>query len=479
MKLRFSVLWHLVWSIIFSVTVCAQDLKYIEYDTDFISPETYRARRQKVMQEIGIEAAAIFYSAPVRFRNGDVDYQYRQDNSLYYLTGFIEPSAILMLSPSGISVRSLEDTSKTVVVNEILFVQPRNPMREMWTGRRYGPAGAVKLRGLEYAATNDKFSSVFRSVISSQMLKTLFVPKFREDLTGEIAGLLKPVRGVMEDTTRLVEVKDATGMIRKMRMIKSPEEIELLTKATEISALAHNQAMMSCEPGMHEYELQAIYEYVYRKMGAEYAGYPCIVGAAENSVILHYEKDRRIINDGDIVLADCAAEYHGYSSDITRTYPANGTFSPAQRRIYEIVLSAQKAAMSMLKPGVPWMEVSQKAAQVIEEGLFNLGIVKEKNGREFRRFFMHGLGHPIGLDVHDVGQMTLEAGMMYTVEPGIYITEGSEGVDPSYYNLGVRIEDVVLITEDGYKHLSVDSPREIDEVEALMKKKGIGNQLIR
>lgn len=479
MKRMFSTVFRFAVFVLASAVVVAQDLKYIEHDTDFISPATYRARRQKLMQEIGNDAVAIFYAAPERFRNGDVEYQYRQDDNFYYLTGFTEPNAILVLNSRGINVQNPEDTTKMISVNEILYVQPRNPTRETWTGRRYGPAGAMMLRGLQYAETNDRFESRLRGLTFSPGLKYLYLPTFRSDFSGEIADLMRPLRSMLDQISTRVELRDPTPTVRKMRIVKSPEEIAIIAKATQISALAHNQAMMSCEPGMYEYELQGLYEYVFRRMGAEYAGYPCIVGAAENSVTLHYNSDRRGIHDGDIVLSDCAAEYHGYSSDVTRTYPANGKFSPAQKSIYEIVLDAQKAAMSLLKPGVNWIEVSQKATQVIEDGLFKLGIIKEKNGREYRRFFMHGLGHPVGLDVHDVGQPTLEAGMIYTVEPGIYIAEGSEGVDPSYYNIGVRIEDTVLITPDGYKNLSADSPREISDIESLMKEKGIGNQPVR
>jgi len=232
---------------------------------------------------------------------------------------------------------------------------------------------------------------------------------------------------------------------------------------------------MSVEPGMFEYELQALYEYTFLRQGAEYYGYPCINGAAENSVVLHYNSNRKKINNGDLVLSDCAAEYRGYSSDVTRTYPANGKFTKEQKEIYQILLNAQKAAIAAIKPNVAWKEVTAVAESIIENGLFAIGIIKEKDGKQFRKFFNHGLGHPVGLNVHDVGQNVLAAGMLYTVEPGIYIPETSEGVDPKYFNIGVRVEDVILVTETGNKNLSDGSPREINEIESLMKKKGIGN----
>lgn len=470
-----------VFCVLFPLLLFAQDLRYIEYDKDLLPPSFHKDRREKVMKEIGQDAVAILYSAPVRTRNGDVEYQYRQDDNLYYLTGFPEPNAILLLAPKGITVRDMADTSKSITVREILFTQPRDLFRETWDGRRYGPEGAVRLRGLEHAMTNDEFSSQFRRLLFGSGIKSIYVPPFASDFSGEIAELMKPVQSLIDQSRSrhlTIEIRDPSPIIYKMRAVKTKEEIEILAKATQISALAHAQAMMSTEPGMYEYELSALYEYVFRKMGAEYGGYPNIVGAGENSIILHYNTNRKQMKDGEVVLADCAAEYHGYSSDVTRTWPVNGKFTPAQRAIYQIVLDAQNAAIAMMKPGVAWSDISNKSAEVIEDGLFKLGLIREKNRREFRKFFLHGLGHPVGLNVHDVGQPILEPGMIYTVEPGIYIGE-VEGVDPKYHNIGVRIEDVILVTEGEPKLLSGDAPREINAIESLMRKKGIGNQPVR
>jgi Xaa-Pro aminopeptidase len=460
----------------------AQELKYIEYDTDLIPGQVYKERREKLMQQIGNEAVAVFYTNPERNRNADLEFPYAPNSDFYYLTGFREPNAILVLAPKGTNVRSLEDSTKTVTVRELLFVQQRNLVAEKWNGRRYGPAGAMKLRGFEYAITNDKFKTMLPSLFWGSGTKSLCVPTLRSDLSGEMAELLEPLKTTLEQVSKYntsIEVRDPTQLVRKMRVIKSPEEVALLAKATEISAAAHRQAMMSVEPGMGEYELEAVYEYVFRKLGAEQNGYPCIVASGENSVILHYNTNRRKIKDGDLVLADCAAEYRGYSSDITRTYPGNGKFSKSQREIYQIVLDAQKAAIAAIKPGVAWQEASKKADEVLTEGLFKLGIIKEKKTPAMKKFYYHGLGHPVGLNVHDVGQPVMEAGMVYTVEPGLYIAEGSEGVDPAYYNIGVRIEDVILVTPDGNKNLSAAAPREIAEIEALMKQKGVGNLAIQ
>jgi Xaa-Pro aminopeptidase len=454
-------------------------LKYLQYDTDLISPATYKVRRDSVMKMIGQDGAAVFYSAPERMRNGDVDYLYRQADNFFYLTGFTEANAMLILSPKGI--RAKVNDSTTVMANEILFVQNRNPLAEAWTGRRYGIVGAMKILGIQTALVNDKFKTSFQQILFSG-IKYLYSQPVTSDITGTLKELLAPIQSYIDNTKRnnsKIELRDPNAMVHTMRIIKSAEEIEMLKKSSEISVTAHNQAMMSVEPGMFEYELQALYEYTFLRQGAEYYGYPCINGAAENSVVLHYNSNRKKINNGDLVLSDCAAEYRGYSSDVTRTYPANGKFTKEQKEIYQIVLSAQKTAIATIKPDVAWKEVTAVADSIIENGLFAIGIIKEKDGKQFRKFFNHGLGHPVGLNVHDVGQNVLAAGMLYTVEPGIYIPETSEGVDPKYFNIGVRIEDVILVTETGNKNLSEGAPREINEIESLMKKKGIGNQPLK
>ena len=429
------------------------------------------------MHEIGTDAVAIFFSSTEKGRNGDNGYLFRQDDNFYYLTGCNEQDAILVLNPKGVVLRDDRDSTKSDTVHEILFVQPRDPSRERWTGRRFGPEGAVALLGVQKAYTDQEFKRMFSSVFPYWGTKAVYIAALPE--TGsELMELLQPVQeciGNLKSYNLTTELRDPAAIIKRYRAVKSPAEISLMTKAAHISAVAHRQAMMSCKPGMTEYGIQAVYEYVFRRMGSEYNAYSCIVGAAENSVILHYESNRRPINDGDIVLADCGCEYHNYASDVTRTYPANGKFSPAQRKIYQLVLDAQSACIAMLKPGTAWKDVNATADSVLLNGLFALGIVKEKNQHELRRFFPHGLGHAVGLDVHDVNASMMVPGMIYTVEPGIYIPENSDGVDPKYFNIGVRIEDDILITQEGHTILSLEAPREINEIESLMQKKGIGN----
>ncbi|HTY10174.1 MAG TPA: aminopeptidase P N-terminal domain-containing protein [Bacteroidota bacterium] len=455
----------------------SQGLKYLTYDKDQTPSSEHKERRERFMHDIGADAVAVFFSATEKSRNGDNGYPFRQDDNFYYLTGFNEENAILVLNPKGVVLRDERDSTKSDTVREILFVQPRDPSMERWTGRRFGPEGAVALLGVQRAYTNEQFKKMFNSVFPYWGAKTVYIAAFPET-GGELMELLQPVRECVDNLKSYnltTELRDPSAIIKKYRVIKSPAEISLMTKAAHISAVAHRQAMMSCKPGMTEYGIQAVYEYVFRRMGSEYNAYSCIVGAAENSVILHYESNRRPINDGDIVLADCGCEYHDYASDVTRTYPANGKFSPAQRKIYQLVLDAQSACIAMMKPGTAWKDVNTTADSVLLNGLLSLGIVKEKNQHELRRFFPHGLGHAVGLDVHDVNAGMMVPGMVYTVEPGIYIPENADGVDPKFYNIGVRIEDDILITPEGHTNLSGEAPREIDEIESLMQKKGIGD----
>jgi len=455
----------------------AQDLRPIEYDTDQIPASEYRQRREKLMALVGSDAVAFLVAAPEELRNADVEYQYRQDDNFLYLTGFPEPNAILMLVPAGVSVRDPSDTSATISVREVLFVQAHQARREAYTGRRYGPEGAMS-KGIAYAVTLEDFPRLVRRVLYGGQAKILYLPDFGDGRSGEDAEQVRMLRGLTTQLGKgnsLTEVRDPSPLVFRMRAVKSPEEIRLIEKAVRISAIAHREAMKSCKPGMHEYEIAAVYEYVFRKLGAEYPAYPCIVGAAENSCTLHYTGLRRRINDGDVVLADCGAEYHGYASDITRTYPANGKFSPAQRRIYEIVLRAQLAAIDRMRPGTSVREVTAAAEEELENGLFALGLIKAKDGKEFRRFTLHGVSHAVGLDVHDVQMPVYEAGMVYTIEPGIYIAQGSSGVDPSYFNIGVRIEDTVLITPEGHRVLSDEAPKSLEAVEQTMRKTGVGD----
>jgi len=452
----------------------SQGMSYAEfglYDTDLLPPSFFKANREKLLHAIGDSALAVFYSAPEHTRINDTEFKYRQDNDFFYLTGCNQPNSFLLLSSKPFEV---SDTSGKHNVREVLFVDERNPARETWNGRQLGPYGAIRVLGFESSLPNSDVEKTLGKIVFNA--KEAYFPLEPPQAEGKLADFVRTVgnfeRGLQHGGR--VGIRNPIPLVRQMREVKSPEELRLIRRAVDISMDGHRQMMKSCKPGIYEYQLQAVFEYVTGSQGAEYMAYPCIVGSNENSVILHYGSNRRRFGSGEVIVADCGAEYHNYASDITRTIPVGGKFTPPQRQIYDIVLSAQEKSMDLMKPGVNYYAiVNKKAIEVVRDGLLKLGIIKDS--ADYRKYFMHGVGHPVGLDVHDVSLTgVLRAGEVWTVEPGIYIPAHSDGVDPKYWNIGVRLEDDVLVTESGYELLTKDLPRDPDAVERLMKEPGIG-----
>lgn len=454
-----STRWFILFCLWFS-SIAAQD-----------SPELYKARRKALLNNLGKKNVAIFKAAPVARRNGDVDYEYRQDSDFYYLTGFEEPEAILVLSPRGIYVR---DESK--FVKEILFLRKRDPRMEVWEGYRLGVERAKSVLGVQAALPIDRFDDYLPALL--QNIDTLYIKT-------KPVGLDEPLSKEMDFIRRARErlydfaVAHPGKFLNRMREVKDSTELALLQKAIDITCEAHREAMKAARPGMFEYQLEAVIEYIFKKNGSERTGFPSIIGSGPNSCILHYNTNRRQMQDGDMVVIDIGAEYGMYTADITRTIPVNGKFSDAQREIYTIVLEAQNAGIAAAKVGASFWAPAQAAVRKVVEGLIRIGILKgdvETNIRNgtYRAFFMHGTSHHIGLDVHDVSSRgPLKANQVITVEPGIYISEATgrkHGVPPKYWNIGVRIEDDILITEEGPKILSKGAPRTIEEIEKLMSK---------
>jgi len=439
----------------------------LQQDDVRITPEEYKQRRAMLMAKMEPNSIAIFKAKDFSNRSNDVNYAYRQESNFLYLTGCEEPRAYLLLCPEGVKI------GDAAPVKEVFFIRPK---ARSAAGESLGLEGAKAQLGFETVLPGTDLLSVAKSALAGK--KTLYYAASNPDL---VSDPLLEKRTIISREVKIelqagfpdLEIKTLYAALGELRSIKSPTELALLQKAIDATAVAHVEAMKSCEPGMFEYELQAVIEYCFAKNGAEYQGFPSIVGSGPNSCILHYDANRRKMQDGDVVVMDIGAEYHGYSADITRTMPVNGTFSPAQRQIYEIVLQAQEEAIKLMKPGVT-VEHSMKATEVIAEGLMKLGLIKEKT--EVNRYYMHGLSHGIGLDVHDMGRFggPLQPGMVLTVEPGIYIPEGSP-CDRKYWNIGVRIEDDVLITPEGNKIITAAAPKSIKDIEALMKKQGIGN----
>jgi len=403
-------------------------------------PEILQARRTALMDSIG-SGVVILESASMKSIEGDYpqDSDFRQHNDFFYLTGLETPDSWLMLTVGTNGARS-----------ETLFIPERNPGQEQWTGRKPSFDEASQVSGVrEVRAAGEFGSALQRSVFFRPSPPTVHTPLNRHTRDDEI------VRQLVFDAS--VEVHDVEPVIAQLRLIKDEHEIRMMRRAIDITAGAHRAAMRAARPGMYEYELEAVIEFNFRLGGAERVGFPSIVGSGPNSVVLHYDRSRREIEAGDVVVVDIGAEYSYYSADVTRTIPISGRFSPRQREIYQLVLGAQQAAIEAVRPGVTVGDLTRIARLWLRE---NSG---ETCGTQTCDvYFIHGLSHWLGMDVHDVGDYTtpLQPGMVLTIEPGIYIADE---------NLGVRIEDDVLVTETGYEVLSAGAPRDPDEIEALME----------
>lgn len=430
-------------------------------------PEDEFARRRAIfMDELrDLDACAILHSAPSLERNAGIDYPYRQDSDLIYMTGWEGARCILLLLPRD------KDTNEPEV---ILFVDPRDPKREVWTGPQPGLEEASLLPEIHRAMNYDDFFSELPHLSKGY---DRWVVSFGNDKGFESA--LLESRSNIRPTIPILQ--DAPALIRYQRLIKSEWEIASLERAIKITGASLKDAWKRI-PSLHfEYEAQAEIEYGFLKRGAKRLGFPSIVGAGKNATYLHYEANDDSLRPGELLLLDVGAEWNYYSADISRTIPMNGTFSPEQKAIYEIVLNAQEAAIATIRPGVSWRQPHETAIRSITQGLADLGLLQGEidsliANKTYRKFFMHGTSHWLGLDTHDAGGYTddeknihkLKAGMVLTVEPGIYISETAD-IDPKWWNIGVRIEDDILVTRKGFRILSRDIPKTITEIEAIMQ----------
>ncbi|WP_250437189.1 aminopeptidase P N-terminal domain-containing protein [Hanstruepera flava] len=522
---------------LFSIVITAQD----GLPKDYLSSDFHKERRESLRSKMADNSVAVFFANPVRNRANDVDYVYHQDPNFYYLTGYKEPHAVLVVFKEN----QTDDNGNTF--NEILYVQERNPQAEQWTGRRLGTEGAKKELGFDVAYNGAEFAnsgidfSAFDKVMFNnfkndyrdskrnkadlyslieafkaqsnydklfveedpiknrvyEMIKATDVensanvaqtignaferfPELKDDEV--IAGYVNAT----DDKTRIelkqqvikieseapksnLDSKSLSTIMASLRQIKTEEEMVLLTKAIRISAMGQREIMKAMHSGMSELEIQGIHEYVYKKYGSEYEGYPSIVGAGHNGCVLHYIENSKMKVENDLVLMDLGAEYHGYTADVTRTIPANGKFTKEQKAIYDLVYEAQEAGIAATVVGAKFGSVDAASREVINAGLVKLGIVESED--QARQYFPHGTSHYLGLDVHDPGDYgALQANMVITVEPGIYIPDGSP-CDKKWWGIAVRIEDDILITDNGPVNLSGEAPRKSDEIEALMKEK--------
>jgi Xaa-Pro aminopeptidase len=453
-----------------------------------------KARRAKAMERLGPDALGIFWSAPTRVYSTDVDYEYRQDSNLLYLTGIDQEETILVLMPGN-------ETRK-----EILFIREADARREHWEGHSLTPAEATMQSGIQTVMTVAQFEPFVASMLSKRPVGggSNEYARFFQALTdgkAKIAMLMPPQNlstppsSAAQFANKLRErffgflVTDATPILNELRQIKTAYEADVLRKSVKISSDAHRAGMRAAAPGKYEYEVEAEIEAVYMRNGAMSWGYPSIVGSGPNATILHYNDSSRKMENGDLLLVDAAGSYQGLTGDITRTYPINGTFTRLQRDIYEIVYAAQQAGEKAAKAGAPVSAIQDACDHVLRAGLVKLGLVTEPTGNQFKIWATHGVSHWIGHDVHDVGVRgkPLEAGMAFVIEPGIYIrpqalenlpqtaanTAFIAKVRPMverYKNIGVRIEDSYLLTPTGLERLSASVPRTIEEIESWMKR---------
>ena len=422
----------------------------------------YKRRREALMSKFS-NGTAIFASARA------CRHKYKQDGSFFYLTGFKEPESIMVLAPDHPEHKF------------VLFVRPRDRNQEIWTGKRAGVEGAKEHFGADEAYPLSELDNALPKYIEN-VEKIYYTLGSNDDLDDRVLGLLKRFRGKRyESLSGPLSITDPSEIVRDMRAIKEPQEISLIRKASDISSEGHIAAMKSIKPGMYEYEIQAILEYNFLKNGAMFPAYPSIVASGSNAICLHYDTNDCIIEDGSLLLIDAAAEYDYYASDITRTFPANGKFSDVQKEIYKIALDAQMAAIEAIKPGANMDAFHEKVVDVIVDRLLDIGFLKDTKEKIleeklYNKFYMHGSGHWLGLDVHDVGSRkigdkirTFEPGMIVTVEPGIYIAGDLDDVDEKYRGIGIRIEDDVLVTEEGNEVLTSKVPKAIEDIEATMK----------
>lgn len=433
-----------------------------------ITQQEYQARRQKLAQHLPADAVAIIPAAEELLRNGDVHYRFRQASDFYYLTGFNEPDALLII------MAGKEGES-------ILFNRPHNPAQEQWTGKRLGQEKACLRLGMKEAFPISSLESQLPKLLTNKTCIYFTLgchPVYENHLLKALQILKKQIRRGIKAPDSLCDLEP---ILSEMRLFKSPAELNCMRQAAEISVSAHQRAMLTCRQLHYEYQLEAELTYEMIRQGCRNMAYDPIIGSGANACILHYTDNNQPLRQGDLVLIDAGGEFENYAADITRTFPINGRFSTEQRIIYDLVLKAQQAGIAAIKPGLPWNQVQKIIVKILTSGLQELGILQGEVDKliaseAYAPFYMHNSGHWLGLDVHDKGQYklndewrVLEAGMVLTVEPGLYISADIAGVDPCWHNIGVRIEDDILVTPSGYENLTASLPVMADEIEALMR----------
>jgi Xaa-Pro aminopeptidase len=429
--------------------------------------EVFRARRERLLEQVG-DGVVVLTAAPELLKSRDTDVRYRPDSDVWYLTGFGEPGAVAVLTPHDPEARLT------------LFVRPRDPERETWTGRRAGVEGAREGFAADAAYPLDELDERLPALL--EPADAIWFPLGRDEaMDRRIVERLKRFRATRPRSGKGPwDVRDPAALLERMRLVKEPVEIERMRQAARLAARGHLAAMRAARPGVGEWELEAVLDSTYRRAGGWGAAFPSIVGSGENGTILHYTTNDRVVQDGDLVLVDSGAELGMYCADITRTFPVSGRFSETQRAVYEVVLAAEEAAIAAVRPGAPFTDVHDAAVRVLVEGLVRLGALEGEpaeliEAEGYKRYYMHQTSHWLGLDVHDPGPyrdragtpVELQPGMVLTIEPGLYFPV-EDDVPERLRGIAVRIEDDVLVTEGGHEILTRDVPVAAEAVEALV-----------
>lgn len=428
-------------------------------------------RRQAVLAQMADNSVAIIEAGQEQTRSNDTEYPFRQNSDFWYLTGFNEPDAYLVL------------IKKADIAEAWVFCRAKDKLAEIWNGRRMGPELAQAELAVDKTFAVAEFKQHILPVLDG--CHAVYWPHGQNKLENTVLALVQDIRCKGKLGCPPYQFNDLSRIVHEMRLFKSATEIEIMQQAADISANAHKRAMSFSQAGKFEYQLEAEIQHEFAMNGARFVAYNSIVAGGDNANILHYTENSDELQDGDLVLIDAGCELQGYAADITRTFPVNGKFSPAQKAVYQIVLDAQLESMKLLVPGNTLKQATDRAVEVITQGLIDLGILhgsledniqaQEGQAPAYRQFFMHGLGHWLGLDVHDVGQYKidqqdrqLQKGMALTVEPGIYISKEAD-VPDEYKGIGIRIEDNIVITESGHKVLTTLAPKSIEDIEAWMQ----------
>ncbi|WP_392559185.1 Xaa-Pro aminopeptidase [Orbus mooreae] len=426
------------------------------------------SRRRNVLNKMVENSVAIFFAAPEAVRSNDTHYPYRQNSDFWYLTGFNEAEAVFVL------VKEANHDYQTIVFN-----RTKDPLAETWTGYRLGQQAALSTLHVDQAYPFDQISEILPSIVTGKQALYHASQQYRyaEKIVNQLMSTLR--NGLRQGLNAPDTIIDWRPILHEMRLFKSEYEISIMRQAGKITAKGHIRAMQSCKPDMYEYQLEAEILHEFAQHGARNPSYNTIVGGGNNGCILHYENNDQLLKDGDLVLIDAGCEFQYYAGDITRTFPINGKFSQAQKEIYDIVLQSQYRAIELFKPGISIKEVNDQVITIMVEGLVRLGIMQGDikqliAEKTYTKFYMHGLGHWLGIDVHDVGDYKtpsrdriLAPGMVLTIEPGLYINKDAD-VPEQYKGIGIRIEDNILITKDGNEILTSDVPKEPLEIEMLM-----------